>query len=107
MIRNFKKTKIVCTIGPASDSKLTLSEMEKLGMNVARLNFSHGNHAEQKKRLDMIREACDNVAILLDTKGPEIRTSKLRQQEMQFTFGEHVTIVEEDIIGDNEKISLS
>ena len=73
-----RKTKIVCTIGPASESEEMLEKLIKAGMNVARLNFSHGDHAEHKARIDRIREVSQKlgktVAILLDTKGPEIRT---------------------------------
>ena len=70
-----RKTKIVCTIGPASETKQILSDLCKAGMNVARLNFSHGTHSEHQKRIDMIKEVRQElntpVAIMLDTKGPE------------------------------------
>ena len=72
-----KKTKIVCTIGPSSDSYEVLKALVDEGMNVARLNFSHGTHPEHKKRIDTIKKIRDDIdepiAIMLDTKGPEIR----------------------------------
>ena len=73
-----KKTKIICTIGPKSESVETLVELMNAGMNVCRLNFSHGDHEEQGNRIKNIRKAMEisgkRVALLLDTKGPEIRT---------------------------------
>lgn len=107
MLTDFKKTKIVCTIGPASDSKFTLSEMEAAGMNVARLNFSHGNHEEQKNRIDMVRESCPLTSILLDTKGPEIRSCKMKNENIAFSLGEQLIISNKDVIGDSETISLT
>ena len=76
-----RKTKIVCTIGPASESVDKLVQLIESGMNVARLNFSHGDHEEHGARIKNIREAVEKtgkqVAILLDTKGPEIRTNNM------------------------------
>ena len=76
-----RKTKIVCTIGPASESIEKLTQLMEAGMNVARLNFSHGDFEEHGARIKNIREASKkigkNVAILLDTKGPEIRTHSM------------------------------
>ena len=70
-----KKTRIVCTIGPASEDEETLRKMVKAGMNVMRLNFSHGDYEEHGKRIETLRRVCEElhrpVAILLDTKGPE------------------------------------
>ena len=77
-----RKTKIVCTIGPASESPEILEQLIDAGMNVARLNFSHGNHEEHKVRIDRIKEVSRRkgkvVGILLDTKGPEIRTHSMK-----------------------------
>ena len=85
-----KKTKIVCTIGPSSESEEVLSQMFKAGLNVCRLNFSHGTHEEHQIRIDRIkrvREALDlPVAIMLDTKGPEIRLG-LFDEPVQITKG--------------------
>jgi pyruvate kinase len=76
-----KKTKIVCTLGPAADTKEILRELILNGMNVARLNFSHGSHEEHAARISRIKEVRKElgipVAIMLDTKGPEIRTGEL------------------------------
>ena len=77
-----KKTKIVCTIGPASEDKKILTHLIASGMNVARLNFSHGDYEEHQGRIDTIKEIRQKlnqpIAILLDTKGPEIRTKKFK-----------------------------
>ena len=77
-----KKTKIVATIGPASDTQEMMESLIKKGLNVMRLNFSHGSHKEHKIRIETMRRAAKhmhkNIAILLDTKGPEIRTMKLQ-----------------------------
>ena len=74
-----RKTKIICTIGPASESEETLKQMCKAGMNVARLNFSHGTHPEHQQKIDRIKKVREElnlpIAIMLDTKGPEYRLS--------------------------------
>jgi pyruvate kinase len=78
-----RKTKIICTIGPASEEVTVLTRLIEKGMNVARINFSHGRHEEHQKRIDNIREAASitgtPLAIMLDTRGPEIRTGTLAQ----------------------------
>lgn len=106
-----RKTKIVCTIGPASDSVEVLEQLMLAGMDVARLNFSHGNHDEHLRRIENIRLAAKNVgkhvAILLDTKGPEIRTGDLESGEVELKKGNHLTIVMDDIVGTEERISVS
>ncbi len=75
-----RKTKIICTLGPAVDDEKKLEELIKAGMNVARLNFSHGDYEEQGNRIELFKQARENVgwpvAMLLDTKGPEIRIGK-------------------------------
>ncbi len=103
-----KKTKIVCTIGPASDSEDTLKEMTRAGMNVCRINFSHGTHEEHARRINTIKkvrkELDEFVAILLDTKGPEIRTGLFEGGQANLKQGEEFTItVREGVIG-NERI---
>ena len=76
----FKKTKIICTVGPSTDQADILEKMIAAGMNVARFNFSHGNHAEQGERIALVRAAAAKskrpIALLLDTKGPEMRLGK-------------------------------
>ncbi len=107
-----KKTKIVCTLGPAVDSVDTLSQMLQAGMNVARLNFSHGSHEEHKKRIDLIREASKktgiNVAIMLDTKGPEIRTKSLVDgKDVQLKKGDDFFFTTDNIVGDNKGVAVT
>ena len=74
-----KQTKIVCTIGPSSSDEATLKRLVEAGMNVARLNFSHGTHESHKKTFNLIREVAPNVAILIDLCGPKIRTGELEE----------------------------
>src|SRR5437588_13041717 len=89
-----RKTKIVCTIGPASESYEKLTQLINAGMNVARLNFSHGDHQEHGQRIINIREAAKatgkTVAILLDTKGPEIRTHNMQGGALELKAGDNV-----------------
>ena len=111
MLENFKKTKIVCTIGPASETPEMLKTLIAEGMNVCRLNFSHGSHEEHKARIDTIKQVRDDVekpvAILLDTKGPEIRTGDFSKPEVQLTAGQKFTITMDDVIGDETKCTVS
>ncbi|QZY55026.1 pyruvate kinase [Crassaminicella profunda] len=99
-----KKTKIVCTIGPASEQKEILTELIENGMNVTRLNFSHGDHDEHQKRIETIKEVREElgipVAILLDTKGPEIRTGNFKEGEAFLNEGEFFTLTTRDLVGD-------
>ena len=87
-----KKTKIICTIGPASDSVESLKELMLNGMNVCRLNFSHGSHEEHQIRINNIKEARTQldlpIAIMLDTKGPEIRLGKFSVDEVNLKAGD-------------------
>ncbi len=107
---NMKKTKIVCTIGPASQDRAVFSKLVELGLNVARLNFSHGNHEEHLERINMIKsvreEMGEPVAILLDTKGPEIRLGKF-DKEVQLNEGDSYTLTTEDYLGDSQKCTVS
>ena len=111
MLSNYKKTKIVCTIGPASESEEILKKLVFEGMNVCRLNFSHGSYEEHKTRMDTIkkvREELDRpIGILLDTKGPEIRTGDFSLPEVQLNAGDKFTITMDDIVGDNNKCTVS
>lgn len=106
-----KRTKIVCTIGPASEQVEVLKGLMKGGMNVARLNFSHGNHEEHGMRIRNIREAAAelgaNVAIMLDTKGPEIRTGVLKESKVELVEGQKITFTTEEIEGSAERVSVS
>lgn len=106
-----RKTKIVCTIGPASESIDTLVQLIDAGMNVARLNFSHGNFAEHEARIKNIKEAATKtgktVAILLDTKGPEIRTGTFKNGEAFIEQGQEVSISMEQIEGTASLFSVT
>jgi pyruvate kinase len=106
-----RKTKIVCTIGPASESLEMTRKLIEAGMNVARLNFSHGDYEEHGNRIKNIRQACrelgKTVAILLDTKGPEIRLGNLAEEPIELTAGEFVTLTTEDILGDRHRIPVT
>ena len=88
-----RKTKIVCTLGPSTDDEAVLRELILSGMNVARLNMSHGTHEEHKRRADMVKKLRKEldvpVAILLDTKGPEIRTGKFAEKVMLTPWPAH------------------
>jgi pyruvate kinase len=106
-----RKTKIVCTIGPASESLENIKKLINAGMNVARLNFSHGDFDEHGNRINVIRQACQElgktVAILLDTKGPEIRTGKLSVDSIELVQDEILTLTTEEILGDKNRISIT
>jgi len=106
-----KKTKIVCTIGPASESLETLIKLINAGMNVARLNFSHGDFEEHGARIVNIREASKitgkMVAILLDTKGPEIRTNNMKDGIVSLVTGETVRISMAEVEGTKDKFSIT
>lgn len=106
-----KKTKIVCTLGPASEKKEILMELVKNGLNVARLNFSHGDHEEQKARMNMVKEVREElgmpVALLLDTKGPEIRTGKFEAPAVELEEGQTFTLTTEDFLGTQDKCQVS
>ncbi|MBZ4686754.1 MAG: pyruvate kinase [Clostridia bacterium] len=106
-----RRTKIVCTIGPASEQVETLQEMINSGMNVARLNFSHGDHDEHLQRIKNIRTAMKNcgkkVALLLDTKGPEIRIGSVEPDTVVLEKGQKFVLTTEEITGGKEKVSVS
>lgn len=106
-----KRTKIVCTIGPASDQVETLEKMIDAGMNVARLNFSHGSHPEHLQKIKNIRQAAKNknatIGIMLDTKGPEIRTHKMATPVVNINKGDVVRVAMQEVAGTNEKFSVT
>lgn len=106
-----KKTKIVCTIGPASESAEVLTKLVESGMNVARLNFSHGNfeeHGERIKTIQEVRRATGKtVAILLDTKGPEIRTHDMENGGFELKEGNTISLMTEQVLGNEERFSIS
>lgn len=106
-----KKTKIVCTIGPASESRDIFEQLVVNGLDVARLNFSHGDHEEHEQRINTIKEVRwelnKSVAILLDTKGSEIRTGKFKDGEVELKEGQNFTITTRDVLGDDTICSIS
>ena len=99
------KTKIVCTIGPASESVTVLEKMIRAGMNVARLNFSHGDFDSHKKVIDNIRAAAGavgkRVAIMADLPGPKMRIGQLAEEPIELVPGDPFTLTTEEIVGDN------
>jgi pyruvate kinase len=106
-----KKTKMICTLGPATDRPGVLEQLITHGMNVARLNFSHGSHEEHAKRIARLKKARKDsgiaIAIMLDTKGPEIRTGVLKDGKVMLNQGDHITLTTEDIEGDASRVSVS
>ncbi|MFB4166701.1 pyruvate kinase [Virgibacillus sp. JSM 102003] len=106
-----RKTKIVCTIGPASESPETLERLIESGMNVARLNFSHGDYEEHGRRIRNIKETSEKLgkttAILLDTKGPEIRTGSFEDGEAELTEGSTIYVSMNEIAGNSERFSIT
>ncbi len=107
-----KKTKIICTMGPATDNPEVMRKLVQEGMDIARFNFSHGTHEEQKARMDMLKKIRDEerkpIAILLDTKGPEIRTGVLKDgKKVMLTEGATFTLTSEACEGDETRVSIT
>ncbi|MFP3156478.1 pyruvate kinase [Lachnospiraceae bacterium ZAX-1] len=110
-MKNNRKTKIICTLGPATDKEDVLKELMLEGMNVARLNFSHGNYEEQERRFLQVRKLEEElglpVATLLDTKGPEIRIRDFKDGKITLHQGQTFTLTTDEIVGDETKVSVS
>ena len=106
-----RKTKIVCTLGPATDNEDVLRQMMLAGMNVARCNFSHATYDEHKKRMDMIKklrkEVGQPVAILLDTKGPEVRVKNFKDGRVTLEDGQLFTLTADEVEGTKDKVSVT
>ena len=106
-----RKTKIICTIGPASANEEVLTQMCLAGMNVARLNFSHGDHQEHKEKIDLIKKVRDKleypIPIMLDTKGPEYRIKTFRDGKVEIAKGQTFTFTTEDVEGDETQVSVN
>ena len=106
-----RKTKIICTLGPSSESEEKLREIMLAGMNVARFNFSHGSHEEHTKRFDRVMKISGELgfqkATLLDTKGPEIRLKDIEGGKTVLESGQTFTLTTEDMMGTNEKVSIT
>ena len=107
-----KKTKVVCTMGPNTNDRELMRKLIENGMDVARFNFSHGDHEEQKGRMDLLKELRaelhTDTAILLDTKGPEIRTGVLKDgKKIMLQAGDQFTLTVDEIVGDKNKVSIT
>lgn len=106
-----RKTKIVCTLGPACDDERTLIRMIDAGMNVARVNMSHGTYEEQKERFDRVKSAIaksgKTVALLLDTKGPEVRVGTFENGSVELVEGQEFSLYKTQNIGNNDGVSIS
>lgn len=106
-----RKTKIVCTIGPAVDDYQKLVELCKAGMNVARINFSHGDYEEQAKRIELIKQVRSDlnlpIPLMLDTKGPEIRIGKFKNDEIYLNEGDTFTLIHDECLGDENGVYVN
>ena len=104
-----RKTKIICTIGPASENEEILTQMCLAGMNVARLNFSHGTYPEHERKIALIKKVREKlnlpVAILLDTKGPEYRIRTFADGKVQIAEGAYFTFTVDEVEGDESRVS--
>lgn len=111
MNNNFRKTKIVCTMGPASLKESVIEEMLKNGMNIARFNFSHGTHEYHKEGIELFRKVRDRLkmpaAVLLDTKGPEIRIGTFENKKITLHTGDIFTLTSTDVAGSAERVSIT
>ena len=106
-----RKTKIVCTLGPACSDEATITAMCKAGMNVARLNFSHNTYQDHKKRIDLVKKVREKlgipIAIMLDTKGPEYRIKTFKNGKITLKEGDSFTFTADEIEGDEKKVSIN
>ena len=106
-----RRTKIICTLGPATDQGTVLEDMMRAGMNVARFNFSHGSHEEQKVRIDQVKAARAKlglpIGLLLDTKGPEIRIKTFKEGRIELTTGDEFTLTTREVEGDRSIVSIT
>ena len=110
-MEQIRKTKIICTMGPSTEKEGVLEKLMLAGMNVARFNFSHGDHEEQLGRLTKLRETRERlglpVAALLDTKGPEIRLREFAEGKVMLEAGQTFTLTTEEVVGDEKRVSIS
>ncbi len=106
-----RKTKIVCTLGPATDSKAIIQGLCKAGMNVSRLNFSHGTYEDHQKRIDLVKSVRSElnlpIAIMLDTKGPEYRIKTFENGKISLSDGDKFTFTSDDVVGNERIVSVS
>lgn len=108
---NNKRTKIICSIGPATETEEIMTKLAKEGMNVARLNFSHGNYEEYKMRKELVKKVRKNtgyhIGLLYDTKGPDFRTGEMENDGVDLVDGKTIRIVKEKVLGNSERISVN
>ena len=106
-----RKTNIICTIGPASSNETTLTQMIQAGMNVARLNFSHGSYPEHKAKIELIKKVREKlnvpIPIMLDTKGPEYRIKTFKNEKVEVAEGAEFTFTTRDVEGDETIVSVT
>ncbi len=106
-----RKTKVICTIGPACENEQTLTAMFHAGMNVARINFSHGTHEEQQAKIDLVKKVRTKmrlpVGIMLDTKGPEYRIKTFEDKKIVLKDGDTFTFTTDDIVGNQERVAVN
>lgn len=106
-----RKTKIVCTLGPACSDEATITAMCKAGMNVARLNFSHNTHEDHKRRIDLVKKVREKlglpIALMLDTKGPEYRIKTFKNGKITLKEGDDFTFTADEIEGDEKRVSIN
>ncbi|MCC8169709.1 MAG: pyruvate kinase, partial [Oscillospiraceae bacterium] len=106
-----RKTKIICTMGPATEDEEVIRDLILAGMDVARINFSHGTHAEALEKMNKIKKVREEldapVAILLDTKGPEIRIKDFKDGKVELKEGQKFTLCTEDVEGDETCVSIT
>ena len=106
-----RKTKIICTIGPACDNEEILTQMCLAGMNVARLNFSHGTHEEHQEKIELVKKVREKldlpIAIMLDTKGPEYRIKTFENKKITLNDGDIFTFTTDDVEGNEERVSVN
>ena len=106
-----RKTKIVCTLGPASETREVVTGLCHAGMNVARMNFSHGTHADHKRRIDIVKEVRGAlglpIAVMLDTRGPEYRIGTFAQGKVQLFEGNRFVFTADEVVGNEERVSIS
>ncbi len=109
--KDMRKTKIICTIGPSSENEETLTAMALAGMNVARMNFSHGSHNEHLKKIELVKKVREKlelpIAIMLDTKGPEYRIGTFENGSIELKEGDTFIFTSKDVVGNQKKVSVS
>ncbi len=108
---SIKRTKIICSIGPATETLEVLIKLAKEGMNVVRLNFSHGNYEEYKMRKELVEKVREttgyHIGLLYDTKGPDFRTLEMENNGIELVDGKTIRIVKDDVVGNSERISVN